>query len=276
MACPTLVQEKKERAFKKMQEHEEKRQLKEAAKAAGPKPRGRPRKQVAPASPKSEVEVGNLKDDAMAGGKGDEAADAASSTACEKGSPEVKAPLKKRRLKASAGASTAEATIQQSAGSKRAHRRKQREAKEASKPAADGGAAVTERKGGPNVNVEAKIEKKDPAPDAVPKEPSAAEQKRIQKAKLGLQKLAENLNSQDCRDIGLPGPGFSNKCWTALPEVLGQQSKIRVILYQESFYVTQATVPDFMIPLVHAPRPCKHICDSSMLHCNTHEDMWMC
>ena len=75
---------------------------------------------------------------------------------------------------------------------------------------------------------------------------TAASQKRAAKAKLAFQKLSDNLGSQDCKEILLPGPAFDKLSWTALPLKLGA-CKIGVILYSENFYVYKdAMVPEYL------------------------------
>ncbi len=74
-----------------------------------------------------------------------------------------------------------------------------------------------------------------------------AAQKRAAKAKLAFQKLSDNLGSQDCKEILLPGPAFDKLSWTALPLKLGA-CKIGVVLYSENFYVYKdAMVPEYLM-----------------------------
>ena len=88
------------------------------------------------------------------------------------------------------------------------------------------------------------------------KEKSAAELKRMSKAKLGLQKLFDNLNSKDAKEMGVPGPAFAKMSWTA-PAPHLSASNIGIILYSETFYVTKnAKLPDYLqtaLQALHAP-----------------------
>lgn len=233
------------KAFEKMQDREEKKRRKDEAAALGPKPRGRPPKVIP-----SEVDVDK------------------SSTTAEKGSPPVKAPLKRRKVKTAGGGAEG---AEPSAGS----------AKRASQPVAKAsakGKAKAEGKVGKGEKAE-KVEKAEMVPQAddgavgkgdakvgkgekvgklekaemvdpqVPKWPNAAQAKRDAKVKLGLCKLADNLSDKDAHEMQLPGLGFEGKCWTAVPsgDAMGGGSRIRVIPYQETFYVAgSAHLPDYL------------------------------
>ena len=206
-----------------MQEREEKKRRKEEAAAAGPKPRGRPPKEKVASL--SEVELEKA------------------STVAEKGSPPVKAPLKRRRMK-KAG-SVAEGA-EPSAGS----------AKKASEPVtqavakAEGEVGNGEKDGkGEEAEKPGKVEGKAVGGAVEPKGPSAAQAKRDAKVKLGICKLAEHLGKQDADEMQLPGIGFEGKCWTAVPsgDALVGGCRIRVIPYQDTFYVAgSACLPDYL------------------------------
>ena len=217
------------KAFEKMQDRDEKKRRKEEAAALGPKPRGRPpkAKEVSP----SEVDLEK------------------SSTMAEKGSPPVKAPLKKRKVKKAAGEAEC---AEPSAGS----------GKKASEPVAKA-CAEGEAKVESRVPAERGQKAKKPGkvvlvPEADGgevdlKKPTAAQAqahaKRVAKVKLGICKLADNLSHQDARDMELPGPGFEGKCWTCAPsgDAMGAGCSIRVIPYQETFYVAaRAHLPEYL------------------------------
>lgn len=85
-----------------------------------------------------------------------------------------------------------------------------------------------------------------------PEVKSEASQKRALKARLGLQKLADNLISIDIEEMSMPGPAFDKLSWTALPTKLNA-CRIGVILYSENFYVSKnAVVPDYLLDTLQA------------------------
>ena len=254
-------EEKKQKATDKLLAREEKKRQKEEALAAGPKPRGRPRKPKGDEVAEAEVAEAEVAED------GD-------STAALRGSPVIKAPLKKRRVKGDAEPSggskqppaekvAAEAKAKVKGGKKATMAKKG--GKDAQEEGGEGKGEVVESD---NAEKAGKVEEKDikneleekegknvgKAPLGMePKQPTAAEIKRNAKANLGLKKLHDNLNTQDGKDMSLPGSEFQGKCWTAIP--FGDHfpgCKIRIILYQESFYVVDgAVVPDYMSNLLH-------------------------
>ena len=72
---------------------------------------------------------------------------------------------------------------------------------------------------------------------------TAAQLKRAEKAKLGLQKLLDNLGSQNIEDASVPGPGFPKLSYTAVSGI--GTCNIGVYLYTESFYVYRnAKIPE--------------------------------
>lgn len=103
---------------------------------------------------------------------------------------------------------------------------------------------------------------KAPGNDEKPEDPqkaSAAEKaqvlkgKRVQRAKLGLEKLAAALPDEEATLITLPGPAFAAMSWTAVHPSAVRTSKIGVVLYAENFYVNKVeSVPEFLKDLFQA------------------------
>eukprot|EP00435_Cladocopium_sp_Y103_P037863 s2663_g10.t1 len=216
-------EEKKTKAFEKLQEKEEKKRRKAEAAAAGPKPRGRPPKAKGEQAP--QVDLDKV------------------STAAEKGSPPVKAPLKKRRVKGAGGGAEG---AEPSAGS--AKKNPEPEAKLAPEARAEG-KAKAEGEVGKGATAE-KPGKDEEVPESKAR---VAQAKRDAKVKLGLCKLADNLGERDAAEMQLPGVGFEGKCWTAVPsgDALVGGCRIRVIPYQETFYVAGAAqLPDYLAPVL--------------------------
>ena len=70
--------------------------------------------------------------------------------------------------------------------------------------------------------------------------------KRQERAKLALQKLADNMGSMDTKELYLPGPEFSKITYT-IPAPSLVSCSVGVLLDRESFYVyKKATIPQFL------------------------------
>lgn len=223
--------------------------MKEEALAAGPKARGRPRKDKHQAD-----------DD-----EGTSTVTCTGDNPTPTLSPPIKAPPKRRRIKtstapadgvepsaASEHASEKPAAVPVDAAVPKVKVSRSRRAK--ATPAFEGSPnEVEDAVEGKGVEVK-DVEGKDAPGKYEAKKPGPAELKRIAKARLAFQKLGECLNARDYEDICLPGPDFAGLCWTALPtENLPHSAKIRVVLYAETFYAVSAVVPDYMANSVHAP-----------------------
>ena len=199
-----MGQEKKTKAFEKLQKREEKKRQKEVAAKAEPKRRGRPSK---------------LSPDEV-----DHANGSVETTAAEKISPEKK---KQRRKTSTADAPVVNGPSHTPASSTSTGTKTQPK----EKPAVDG-QKPPQPKEKPSVDGDGKG--------------GAASAKRLAKAKLALQKLADNMGSQDVKELYLPGPAFDKMSYT-LPAPNLSACSIGVLLYTETFYIYKnAKVPEYL------------------------------
>lgn len=195
-----MGQEKQTKAFEKMQKREEKKRQKELAATAEPKRRGR-RPKVSPDHEVNHDDIGSV-----------------DTTAAEKNSPEKKRQRRKISTAVApvvSGASLAPASSSRSevvkGGGKKAQTKE--------KPAVDD----------KNPPLPKELEKPSVDGDGIGKG-GAASAKRLAKAKLALQKLADNMGSQDIKELYLPGPAFDKMSYTVPAPNLSAGS-IGILLY---------------------------------------------